>query len=165
MRNDAQELLRDYVDARLAIFSRMSEIDEHSVEVKRARQIQGELWKQATIAAEQTPTPIIGLYVSALNDMIDLDAKRVAARRNRVPRDIWVLMAVLAILTSLIIGYGQRRRAVLITFIPAFTVAISMSLIADLDSPVHGLIQVSQQSMQLLSEDLHKSFSVQLDQE
>ena len=36
-----------------------------------------------------------------------------------------------------------------------------MSLIADLDSPVNGLIQVSQQSMQMLSDDLHTQFSVQ----
>ncbi|WP_158628911.1 DUF4239 domain-containing protein [Dyella choica] len=165
VRGEAQELLRDYADARLAAFSRMSKIDEQSAEMKRARQIQGELWKQATAAAQQTPTPIMGLYVSALNDMIDLDAKRVAARRNRVPPDIWALMTVLAILTSLIIGYGQRRRAALVTFIPAFTVAISMSLIADLDSPVHGLIQVSQQSMQLLSDDLNKQFSAQPDQQ
>ncbi|GLQ86608.1 bestrophin-like domain [Dyella flagellata] len=165
MRSDAQELLRDYVDARLAIFGRTTEIDEHGVEVKRARQIQDQLWKQATSAAQQTPTPIVGLYVSALNDVIDLDAKRVAARRNRVPPDIWALMTVLAVVTSLIIGYGQRRRAALLTFVPVFTVAISMSLIADLDSPVHGLIQVSQQSMQLLSDDLHKQFSAQLNQE
>lgn len=43
---------------------------------------------------------------------------------NRIPRDIWVLMAVLAVLTSVI----------------------------------NGLIQVSQQSMQMLSDDLHKQF-------
>lgn len=159
IRSAAPGLFRDYVDARLAIFGTASDIDDQSSAVKRARQIQDELWRQATVAAQQTPTPITGLYVSALNDVIDIDAKRVAARRNRVPQDIWALMTVLAILTSLIIGYGQRHRAALATFIPVLTVAISMSLIADLDSPVNGLIQVSQQSMQMLSDDLHKQFS------
>lgn len=159
----APGLFRDYVDARLAVFGTMSDIDESSPEVKRARQIQTALWNQATAAAQQTPTPIVGLYVSALNDVIDLDAKRVAARRNRVPRDIWALMAVLAVLTSVIIGYGQRHRAALATFIPVLTVAIAMSLIADLDSSVNGLIQVSQQSMQMLSDDLHTQFSMQSD--
>lgn len=161
IRSAAPGLFRDYVDARLAVFGTMSDIDENSTEVKRARQIQDELWSQATAAAQQAPTPIMGLYVSALNDVIDLDAKRVAARRNRVPQDIWALMAVLAILTSVIIGYGQRHRAALATFIPVLTVAIAMSLIADLDSPVNGLIQVSQQSMQMLSDDLHRQFSAQ----
>lgn len=154
----APGLLGDYVDARLSIFGASSAVDEHDPAVKRARQIQDELWRQATTAAQQAPTPITSLYVAALNDVIDLDAKRVAARRNRIPQDIWALMAVLAILTSLIVGYGQRHRAALATFIPVLMVAISMSLIADLDSPVNGLIQVSQQSMQLLGDDLHKQF-------
>lgn len=161
VRSVAPTLLRDYVDARLAIFGTMSDIDEQSPAVKRARQIQDALWTQATTAAQQSPTPIMGLYVSALNEMIDVDSKRVAARRNRVPLDIWVLMTILSILTSIIIGYGQRHRAALATFIPVLTVAISMSLIADLDSPINGLIQVSQQSMQILSDDLHKQFPVQ----
>jgi hypothetical protein len=41
------------------------------------------------------------------------------------------------------------------TFVPVLMVAISMSLIADLDTPASGLIQVSQQSMQSLSDELH----------
>lgn len=158
VRSTAPGLFRDYVDARLAIFGTMSDIDDNSPAVKRARQIQDMLWRQATTLAQQTPTPIVGLYTSALNDVIDLDAKRVAARRNRIPQDIWALMAALAVLTSVIIGYGQRHRAALATFIPVLMVAISMSLIADLDSPINGLIQVSQQSMQMLSDDLHKQF-------
>ena len=136
VRSSAPGLFRDYVDARLATFGTMSDIDENSPALKQARNIQNQLWSEATAAAQQTPTPIVGLYVSALNDVIDLDAKRVAARRNRVPQDIWALIAVLAVLTSVIIGYGQRHRAALATFIPALMVAISMSLIADLDSPV-----------------------------
>jgi hypothetical protein len=158
IRSAAPALFRDYVDARLSIFGAASDIDEHDPAVKRARQIQDELWSQATTAAQQAPTPITGLYVAALNDVIDLDAKRVAARRNRIPLDIWALMATLAILTSIVVGYGQRHRAAMATFIPVLMVAISISLIADLDSPVSGLIQVSQQSMQILSDDLHKQF-------
>lgn len=158
VRSAAPTLFRDYVDARLGIFGTMSDIDEGNLAVKRAKQIQDELWRQASTAAQQAPTPIVALYVAALNDMIDLDAKRIAARRNRVPQDIWALMAVLGVLTSVIIGYGQRHRAALATFVPVLMVAISMSLIADLDSPVNGLIQVSQQSMQMLSDDLHTQF-------
>ncbi|GGA48526.1 DUF4239 domain-containing protein [Dyella nitratireducens] len=158
VRSAAPQLWREYVDARLAIFGTGSHVDEHDPAVKRTRQIQDELWGQAATVAQQTPTPITGLYIAALNDVIDLDAKRVAAQRNRIPLDIWALMAVLAILTSLVVGYGQRHRAAMATFIPVLMVAISMSLIADLDSPVNGLIQVSQQSMQMLSEDLHKQF-------
>jgi hypothetical protein len=92
--------------------------------------------------------------VQALNEMIDLDGKRVAATANRIPTDIWFLLGILSIMTTIIVGYGQRRRAALPTFVPVLTIAIAMSLLADLDSPTHGLIRVDQQSLQSLSVDL-----------
>ncbi|GLQ91913.1 DUF4239 domain-containing protein [Dyella acidisoli] len=155
VRSKAPVLLREYVDSRLAIFGNASEEDARSNAAKRAMQIQNELWSDAATAAQQAPTPVTALYVSALNDMIDLDGKRVAGRLNRVPLDIWMLLAALSVMTSVIIGYGQRHRAALATFVPVLMVAIAVSLIADLDSPVNGLIQVSQQSMQTLSDQLH----------
>jgi hypothetical protein len=50
-------------------------------------------------------------------------------------------------------------RETLATFIPVLTMPIAMSLIANLDSPVNGWVQDSQQSMQVLSDDLHMQFS------
>jgi hypothetical protein len=155
VRSHAPALLREYVDARLAVFGSQSNPDERTAAVARSKQIQTELWNGATVAAQQSPTPITASYVTALNDMIDLDSTRVAVRLNRIPGDIWALLGMLSILTSLIIGYGQRRRALLATIVPVLTVAIAVSLIADLDSPTSGLIQVSQQSMRALSSDLH----------
>lgn len=159
VRSTAPVLLRDYVDSRIAIFGNAAEENERSSAVKRAKQIQDQLWSDVTTEAQQTPTPIVASYVSALNDMIDLDGKRVAARLNRIPADIWMLLAMLSVMTSVVVGYGQRHRSVLATFVPVLMVAIAVSLIADLDSPVSGLIQVSQQSMQTLSSDLHMQLS------
>lgn len=163
IRSTAPGLLRDYVDSRIAIFGNAAEENERNSAVQRSRQIQDQLWSEVTIEAQQTPTPIVAIYVSALNDMIDLDGKRVAARLNRIPMDIWMLLGALSILTSIVVGYGQRHRAALATFVPVLMVAIAVSLIADLDSPVTGLIQVSQQSMQTLSADLHMQLSVRGD--
>ncbi|MFK2872585.1 bestrophin-like domain [Dyella lipolytica] len=159
VRSKAPVLLRDYVDSRIAIYGNAAEEDARNSAVQRSKQIQDELWSEATAEAQQTPTPIVAIYVSALNDMIDLDGKRIAARLNRIPLDIWVLLALLSIMTSVVVGYGQRHRGALATFVPVLMVAIAVSLIADLDSPVSGLIQVSQQSMQTLSADLHMQLS------
>lgn len=155
VRSAAPGLLREYVDSRIAIFGNAAEEDQRNSAVKRAKQIQDQLWSDVAAEAQQTPTPIVAAYASALNDMIDLDSKRVAARLNRIPGDIWMLMAMLSVMTSVVVGYGQRHRSALATFVPVLMVAIALSLIADLDSPVSGLIQVSQQSMQTLSADLH----------
>jgi uncharacterized membrane protein len=65
------------------------------------------------------------------------------------------LLGFLAVLTSLVVGYGQRHRSWFATFIPVLMVAISISLIADLDTPLSGFIQVDQHSLQSLSAELH----------
>lgn len=155
VRSHAPALLREYVDSRLSIFGSNVRDGERESAAKRSRQIQDALWNDVSAEAQQAPTPIVALYESALNDMIDLDGKRVAAVLNRIPGDIWILLAALSIMTSLVVGYGQKHRAWMSTFVPVLMVAISMSLIADLDTPKSGFIQVSQQSMQSLSEDLH----------
>jgi hypothetical protein len=154
MRTRASGLLRDYVDTRIAIFGDATTDAQRQANATRSRQIQNELWSGAVAASQQSPTPITSIYVQALNEMIDLDGKRVAARANRIPTDIWVLLGVLSIMTTVVVGYGQRRRAALPAFVPVLTIAIAMSLIADLDSPTHGLIRVDQQSLQSLSIDL-----------
>jgi hypothetical protein len=155
IKTTAPELLREYVDTRLTIFGGQSHLEERDAARKHAAQIQDALWSGAAAAAQQSPTAITASYVSALNEVFDLDSTRVAERLNRIPWDVWMLLGTLSILTSLIIGYGQRQRAFLASVVPVLTVAIALSLIADLDSPVSGLIQVSQQSMQSLSDQLH----------
>lgn len=155
IRSTAPALLREYVDSRIAIFGGDAEAMARQQATMRSRQIQDALWSGVTAAAQQSPTPIVSIYAQALNDVIDLDSKRVAAVFNRIPVDIWALLALLSIMTSLVVGYGQRQRSVLATFVPVLMVAIAVSLIADLDSPVSGFIQVDQQSLQSLSADLH----------
>lgn len=155
IKSHAQILLREYVDSRIAIFGADANDGERAGAASRSRQIQDELWAGATSAAQQSQTPIVAIYAQALNEMIDLDSERIAAVLNRIPADIWVLLALLSIMTSLVVGYGQRTRSGLATFVPVLMVAIAISLIADLDSPTNGFIQVNQQSLQSLSADLH----------
>jgi hypothetical protein len=159
VRSSAPTLLRDYADTRLVLFGNKAHDQQRESVAKRSKQIQDELWSEVSIEAQQTPTPIVGLYESSLNEMIDLDGKRVAATNNRVPLDVWVLLAFLSITTSLVVGYGQQRRAWMATFVPVLMVAIAISLIADLDTPATGFIQVDEQSMQSLSDDLHMQLS------
>ena len=150
----ASGLLRDYVDTRIVMFGDATTGAQREASVRHSKLIQDQLWAGAVAASKQSPTPITSIYVQALNEMIDLDGKRVAATANRIPTDIWVLLSILSIMTTIVVGYGQRRRSALTTFVPVLTIAIAMSLIADLDSPTHGLIRVDQRSLQSLSVDL-----------
>lgn len=155
IKSSAPALMREYVDSRIAIFGADADDQQRASASVRSRHIQDELWAGVTSASQQAQTPIVAIYAQALNEMIDLDSERVAAVLNRIPLDIWVLLALLSIMTSLVVGYGQRKRSGLATFVPVLMVAIAVSLIADLDSPTNGFIQVNQQSLQSLSADLH----------
>jgi uncharacterized membrane protein YoaK (UPF0700 family) len=153
-RTQASGLLRDYVDTRIAMFGDARADAQREASAKHSKQIQDQLWAGAVAASKQSPTPITSIYVQALNEMIDMDGKRVAATANRIPSNIWFLLGILSIMTTIVVGYGQRRRAALTTFVPVLTIAIALSLIADLDTPTHGLIRVDQRSLQSLSVDL-----------
>ena len=109
------------------------------------------LWAAAVAATAQNPGSIVGgLFVQSLNEVIDLDETRVTANRNRIPDSIWMALYVVTILTMVALGYqfgltGERSWAVIILLVLVFTAV--MFLIADLDRPQQGIVQVSQQAM------------------
>jgi hypothetical protein len=41
---------------------------------------------------------VVGLFITSLNDVIDLHTKRVTQGRNRIPGSIWASLYVIAIL-------------------------------------------------------------------
>jgi hypothetical protein len=109
------------------------------------------LWAHAVAVAEKNVDPQLrALFVESLNDMIDLDETRVTAGRNRIPDSIWISLYVVSILTMGALGYefglkGERSWPVTILLALVFTVVLG--LIADLDRPQAGFLQVSQQAM------------------
>ncbi len=154
IRGNTQELLRGYVSSRLDFFAAGLSSERLQASLAHSKQVQSSLWQQAVAIAQQSPTPISALYIQSLNEMIDLDTKRVTALENRIPPTIWLMLLFIAVLTCLTIGYSQRRRFLLSTVVPPLMIAIVMSLIADLDTPRSGLITIGQQSMERLQSDM-----------
>jgi hypothetical protein len=154
-RSRTLELLRQYVDVRLKFSESSSDSAEAAEATVQSRQLQAELWSQAKEVAATSSTPITSLYVSSLNDMIDLEAKRVAARRSRVPISIWVMLFLLSLLACLSFGFSLRRRFLLSMVVTPLMISIVMALIADLDTPSRGFIRVDLDSMRTLQSDLH----------
>src|SRR3984885_16163665 len=99
-RGKSLELLRNYVDARVE-FSETGGIPGASdAATARSRELQAALWAQAKDAATASPTPITSIYVASLNDMMDLEAKRIAAGHSRVPVLFWIIFFLLLTLAS-----------------------------------------------------------------
>jgi hypothetical protein len=110
-----------------------------------------QLWTQARQAAAIDPNPVTtGLYIQALNDMIDAFGRRDAALNRHVPEVVLFLVYGTFLMTSIIVGYtsGLRgHRASFVTHIMVALIVLLVFIIIDLDRPRRGLIQVSQASM------------------
>jgi len=154
----AAGLLRQYVDARLEFYEAGVHRPSLQAAMKRAGRLQKELWSCAVSAGRADPRAVTtGLYIQSLNELVDLDAKRVTALENHVPESVIHLVYLVAALAMGLTGYScglVGHRNLLPTVIASILIASVVLLIVDLDRPRRGLIRVSQQSMVRLRESI-----------
>ena len=147
LRSETRNLLREYVDVRLEAV----EPGKLNQAVLKSEALHNTLWSLAVEATEKDRSPITALFVQSLNEVIDLHATRLMAGvRSHVPGVIWIVLYVLAVLAMLMLGYHSglahsRRSIAVIALVLGFSSV--MYLIADLDRPGQGTLQVSQQAM------------------
>lgn len=144
-------LLVRYAETRLALGTSGADIKARAEAVRRSLDLQNSLWREAVAAsaidAHSTP---IGLYVQALNDMIDMHEKRLTALVNHVPEAVVLLLYLIALTATGFTGYGAglagdgERGSKLVM---AALIATVLILVIDLDRPYRGLVTVSQQPM------------------
>jgi hypothetical protein len=145
-RDEVRGLLREYVAHRAG---GMASIYPQEGMEKTAGLL-NQLWAISAGAANAHDSEATALYIESLNQMIDLDASRITALRNRIPQSIWFMLTIVTIFSLSSMGYqfgltGIRSWPVTILLVIVFTTVIT--LIADLDRPQAGLIQVSQQPL------------------
>ena len=148
---ESLRLLRDYVAIRLDVTRRTPTHSELETAIDRSNAIQEQLWLQVqSVAAKDAAMVPTGLYIQALNEMIDDQQSRLTAFRNRVPDIVlWALYGV-AIVGIGYAGYAsgiERRRWRLPVYTMNVLAASVILLIQDLDRPTSGFISVSQQPM------------------
>ncbi|QSN63041.1 hypothetical protein [Caballeronia sp. M1242] len=120
--------------------------------------VQSELWQLAAQVAKAQPTPIGSLVVAGMNDALNSQDYSEAARINHIPLGVWVLMILIALLGCAVQGYGakgKRRTVLLMTILPV-TISLSLTLIADIDSPRGGIIRIQPQNLTRLLHALEK---------
>jgi hypothetical membrane protein len=142
-------LLRNYVDLRVKAAGGRMDLGEAA---RRSEALLDKMWAMAEEVGKKEPASITaGLFIQALNEVVDLHLKRVTVGiRNRVPPTIWatlyVLMAIGMLMMGIQIGLTGIRQAGLELAL-AISFSVVLFLIADLDRPQEGLINVSQQAM------------------
>jgi hypothetical protein len=149
-RTEFQDILREYVDARAQVRTGKMEIVKQVI--VKSEELQNQLWsKLATLTENGNHSPITALFISSLNDMFDLHAKRVnAGLRNRIPISIFVTLYFMAILAMAMMGYQSGlsgKRSPIAGLMLILTFAIVLALIIDLERPRQEIFSVSQQTM------------------
>jgi hypothetical protein len=153
-RTRIHELFVQYVDIRLDFFAHGLDLSELQESFTHSKQLQQALWQQSLAVAQSKRDPITGLYLQSLNAVIDLGEENEAALENRIPGAIWFMLFFIALLSSLMLGFGLQSRNWIPILLAPLTVSIVMALIADLDSPRKGLIVVGRESMKRVQSDL-----------
>jgi len=156
--NEVAELLRQYLDTRIAYHETGIDLVKINKAIARTQTEQNELWSRAVAAVKTNPSsPLYALFISSLNDAFDLQAKRTAARENHVPPIVFYLLFFVAAVSMLLVGLGSgvsNRRHLAFTTSVAILISLVILVIMDLDRPRRGIIEVSNESMIVLRNSL-----------
>jgi len=151
---ESPQLLREYVDMRLAALDR----NKLTGSIARSEEIHQELWNQAVTLAKNNPTPTTALYLSSLNELIDIHSKRVNAQLEvRVPPAILLGLYLVALLSMVLIGINDSysgNRSFIALFVMVLILSLVFMLITDLERSSQGFMQVSQQPLIDLQQQL-----------
>jgi hypothetical protein len=145
-----KSLLRDYVDLRLETYRAAREPERLGEGIRRGAEIQSRLWQHAEASAREAPTPITETFITTLNELIDIDAERIAAARNQIPAGVWLILVVVAAAGCWTSGYAAGSYSVrtpLTGVLLPLLISIVILLIFDLAHGRQGVISVSQQSL------------------
>jgi hypothetical protein len=141
-----RELFRTYLDSRLAAYRKLPDIAAAEEELSRSAELQTNIWARAVTATRGTDVrlDVSLLLLPALNDMIDITTTRTMSARIHTPKTVFSLLFLLALVSSLLAGYGLadgKGRSWLHGLGFAAITVISVYVILDLEYPRWGLVR------------------------
>jgi hypothetical protein len=149
--SDAQSAIRQlfarYLIVRADIYRRAEDVTATRAMSSETVAIQRQIWSK-TVSACQRPdaaTDAGKLLLPALNAMSDITTTRAVAMQNHPPRIIFVLLAVLSLVSAVLGGYVMCSTAVRSWFymlLLSATMTATFFVILDLEYPRFGLIRI-----------------------
>ncbi len=115
-----------------------------------------ELWAATLVAAPTVAPPVLASpLVTAVNELIDDDLKRKAARLARVPSELFMMLFVVLIAISAMLGHFTQRPVDRIEGgVLLLIIAIASLLVLDINLPKDGFVREDQRPMRLLQESI-----------
>ena len=140
-----RESFRQYLDARLAFYSKLGDPTAARAEMSRFAALQREIWSLAIKACREAPSPLTtNLVMPSLNTMFDIATTRGVALQMHPPPIIFVLLGVLPLICSLLAGFdaaARKSRSLMHMLGFAAVLAITVYVIFDYEYPRFGLIR------------------------
>jgi hypothetical protein len=152
---NVRKLLAEYTGLRIQFYLTKDDDRRRRVD-ERTAQVQTALWSAVRASSAAQPTPVVALALAGMNDVINSQGDAQAAFRNRIPLAAWLLMAIIALCSTALMGYRSRRGKAGggLMFVLPLVVSFAFLLIADIDAPRHGLIEVRPQNLESLAKSL-----------
>jgi len=147
-RSRLSNLLLSYTENRI----QLATADDQKPLLVKNDKLLTEIWAAVSAARESAmahgiSVPLLGTY----NEVIDLDTERKMAWQLRVPKEVLVLLLVFLAVTAAVVGHqvdGPRgKRAALVLFL---LLALSITVITDINRPMAGSSRESQEAMRML---------------
>jgi hypothetical protein len=150
-------LLREYVALRIEAHRETQFSQRFTALRKSSADLHERLWNEAVAAAAKQPTPITASFIVSLNETIDYEATRIAAKRNHVPGAVWLLLLCVASCGLWLTGWQAgiaRGHPFLARFLFPILIAVVIALITDIDTPRGGLIALDDRPLLELNDSL-----------
>lgn len=148
-KQETRRLFKEYVDLLIGT-SKNADIEKN---VPIMENLQTQIWKQASsLQNENMDSPLRSLYVSSVNEVIDIFGERKAVVSVfKIPALIWLALLLLYLLSMFVVGAemgSNKSRRTLNLPIMTAAFAIIVVLIAEMDSTTRiNQFKVSQQPL------------------
>jgi hypothetical protein len=152
---NVRKLLAEYTGLRIQFYLDKDDDQRKRIDERTSR-LQADLWSAVRAPAAAQPTPVQALALSGMNDVINAQGDAQAAFWNRIPIAAWLLMAIIALSSNALMGYRPRsgKSRVALMFVLPLIISFAFLLIADIDAPRHGMIEVRPQNLESLAKSL-----------
>ncbi len=147
-----RQQFRDYLALRLESRAvTMADPLQRAALLTRSDTVLDALWNSAAQAVREDPRPVTaGLFVPAVNELIDNYAKRNATLERHVPELVmWLLFGTFGF-SGAVVGYAAglgRHRASFATYMMVGLIVLVVFMIIDLDRPRRGFIRIDQTTL------------------
>ena len=145
VRESVKKKLRDYLDARIEMFTHAADRPVALGALGRGQRLQSEIWADAVAATHAPGGPPAIALLPPLNEMIDITTTQRVAWETHPPKVVYAMLGVLAFITALLGGNAMavaKARYSMHTIVYAVVLATTSYIISDLEYPRLGLIRV-----------------------